>query len=197
MVRCVCASMKPGRRVASPRSIVSAPAGIVALPPTPAIFPSVTTSKPGVERVLLLPSNIRAAFSTYVLLVFGVCAMADKIGKARKPTSSQLHHLRMSFSYWELLDSVSVSPGTHDNSLLTVKVKDCVACFAGPNALRYSAWVSLRFRNLALVIACWPKRTEAFFTVFHTVPQGGPSVLLTPLLPDPETGYVWPVILLS
>src|SRR5258706_4226961 len=62
--RCVCASMKPGRSVASPRSIVSAPAGMAVLAPMPAIFPSVTTSKPGVERVLLLPSNIRAAFST-------------------------------------------------------------------------------------------------------------------------------------
>src|SRR5712692_8666217 len=59
--------MKPGSSVASPRSITSAPAGAAALVPATTIFPSVTTTTPGVTSALLFPSNSRAAFSTYVL----------------------------------------------------------------------------------------------------------------------------------
>jgi len=39
----------------------------------------------------------------------------------------------MSFSYSEHPDSVSVLSGTHDNSLLTEKVKDCMARFEAAN----------------------------------------------------------------
>src|SRR5579862_7227778 len=67
MVRCVCASIKPGSSVASPRSITSAPAGTLAPPPTPTILPSTTTTRPGAASASLFPSNIRAALSTYVL----------------------------------------------------------------------------------------------------------------------------------
>lgn len=56
-----------GRSVASPRSITSAPAGIAAAWPTAAMRPPVTTTSPGVTNVSLLPSNMAAAFRTYVL----------------------------------------------------------------------------------------------------------------------------------
>jgi len=39
----------------------------------------------------------------------------------------------MSFSYSEHPDPVSVLSGTHDNSLLTEKVKDCMARFEAAN----------------------------------------------------------------
>jgi hypothetical protein len=42
--------LKRGSSVASPKSIVSAPAGMGALAPTLEIFASVTTIKPGVNR---------------------------------------------------------------------------------------------------------------------------------------------------
>src|SRR6476646_6846874 len=58
--------MKPGRIVASPRSITSAPAGTA--PPTSAIFPSSTTTTAGETSRSDRPSNIRAAFNT---IVFG------------------------------------------------------------------------------------------------------------------------------
>jgi hypothetical protein len=56
--------MKPGRSVASPSSITSAPAGTGALPPTETIFPSLTTTTPGVESLSLFPSKRRAARMT-------------------------------------------------------------------------------------------------------------------------------------
>src|SRR5580700_11138060 len=63
--------------------MTSAPVGIAAPAPTPAIFPSVTTTIPGFTSASLLPSNIRAALSTYVLLeVF--CAWPNVGDIARK-----------------------------------------------------------------------------------------------------------------
>src|ERR1022692_4498908 len=59
--------MNPGNRVASPRSIVSAPAGMAEAGPTATIFPSVTTTTPGEITWSLLPSNRWAALSTVVL----------------------------------------------------------------------------------------------------------------------------------
>src|SRR5579883_1268664 len=75
MVRCVCASMKPGSSVASPKSITSAPAGVSALFPTDRILPSETTTTPGLTSVLLFPSKSRAAFSTYALPAARSCAI--------------------------------------------------------------------------------------------------------------------------
>src|SRR6516165_2860345 len=68
----MCASIKPGNSVASPRSTTSAPAGIVADAPTATIFPPLTTTKPGMTNISPLPSNNRAAFSTYILSL-GFC----------------------------------------------------------------------------------------------------------------------------
>ena len=53
--------MNPGSSVASPRSITSAFEGIVALAPTPVIFPPDTMTTPGDVTPLLFPSNMRAA----------------------------------------------------------------------------------------------------------------------------------------
>ena len=59
--RCVCASMRPGRSVTSPRSITSAPAGGCALAPTAVILLPSTTTMPGATTASLLPSKRRAA----------------------------------------------------------------------------------------------------------------------------------------
>ena len=75
-MRCVCASMNPGMSVTSPRSITSAPAGTLALAPVPAIFPSVTTTTPGLPIFPLFPSNIRAALMT---VVFPAAAAMPKL----------------------------------------------------------------------------------------------------------------------
>src|ERR1700686_1915586 len=71
--RWVCTSMKPGRSVASPRSITSAPAGSGTPGPTAAMRPPRTTTIPGETTVSPRPSNRRAAFSTSArgTIVFG------------------------------------------------------------------------------------------------------------------------------
>src|SRR5688500_14981413 len=60
---CTCASMRPGRSVASPRSMVRAPVGIVTLlaRPTATIRSSVTTTTPFCRTSPPLPSISRAA----------------------------------------------------------------------------------------------------------------------------------------
>ena len=58
-VTCVCASIRPGSSVESPRSITCAPAG--ASPPTCAILSPSVTTRPGWTTVPLRASNIRAA----------------------------------------------------------------------------------------------------------------------------------------
>ena len=56
--------MKPGKIVASPKSITSLPAGISAPGPTPRIFSPSTTTSPGETTRSLTPSNMRAALIT-------------------------------------------------------------------------------------------------------------------------------------
>jgi hypothetical protein len=56
--------MKPGRIVASPKSITSDPSGISAFAPTPRIFSPKTTTSPGETTRSLTPSNILAALIT-------------------------------------------------------------------------------------------------------------------------------------
>src|SRR5438067_12392198 len=77
---CVCASMKPGRIVASPRSMTCAPAGTA--PPIDLIrLPSITTTAFFVTASEV-PSKSRAAFRA---IVFGCCAAAE-IAKAKRRT---------------------------------------------------------------------------------------------------------------
>src|SRR5580693_5941343 len=56
--------MKPGRSVASPRSMTSELAGISALEPTPRILSPRTTTMPGETTRSEIPSDMRAARST-------------------------------------------------------------------------------------------------------------------------------------
>src|SRR6266487_5743223 len=58
--------MKPGRSVASPRSMTRAPAGVAESEPTASMREPVTTTTAGEETVSPRPSNIRAAFRTTV-----------------------------------------------------------------------------------------------------------------------------------
>ena len=87
-IRCVCASMKPGNRVTSPRSIVLALPGILTDPaaPTAVILLSVTTTTALLIGAAPVPSISRAALNTTVPLptgasgvirVAGVCATTD------------------------------------------------------------------------------------------------------------------------
>src|SRR5580692_1697753 len=78
--------MKPGRSVASPKSMMAAPGGSAALGPTPTILPSETTTIPGAVRVSLLPSNICAALSTYVLPAGFVCCAGATAERVRAST---------------------------------------------------------------------------------------------------------------
>src|ERR1035437_7394956 len=64
IVKCVCASMKPGRIVASPKSMTSDPAGISAFAPTPRIVSPNTTTSPGDTTRSPTPSNILAPLIT-------------------------------------------------------------------------------------------------------------------------------------
>src|SRR6202171_2461943 len=169
--------MKPGRSVASPRSMVSAPAGTAAFAPTPAIFPSVMTIKPGIDSALLLPSKIRAAFSTYVLLAFCVCPRAGSTGPATKPTSSQPHDLRMD----------SLLFGSFSIRFPPCPERTTIACSRKKSRI---AWRALRSEIAYLK---HDMGSAAFFMVFHTLPQGSPSVLLTPLLSAPTLSEYGPL----
>jgi hypothetical protein len=60
------------------------------------------------------------------LLAFCVCAKAGSTGIAIKPTSSQLDHPRMILFSSDIFRFIFCLPGTHDNSLLAEKVKDCM-----------------------------------------------------------------------
>src|SRR5262249_16515122 len=66
-LRCVCASMKPGDRVASPKSITSVPDGTRAELLIPAILSPSTTTLELRNRASDLPSKIRAALITMVI----------------------------------------------------------------------------------------------------------------------------------
>src|SRR6478735_994449 len=77
---CVCASMKPGTSVASPRSITCAPAGATtSLPTASMVFPR-TRMRPGETSLPLAPSNKCAACKT-IGAVSGadVCALPASV----------------------------------------------------------------------------------------------------------------------
>src|SRR5262245_44244775 len=76
---CTCASISPGSRVASPRSMTSAPSGIEAFAPRAVMRSPATITRPGVDNEALLPSYSRAALST---VTFAVVA-AQRTGRAR------------------------------------------------------------------------------------------------------------------
>src|SRR6202034_170442 len=65
MVRCVCASMKPGRSVASPRSITRAPGGMLVLPTDTMRSPRTTITPPLLSSVPV-EANRCAALRTIV-----------------------------------------------------------------------------------------------------------------------------------
>src|SRR5580658_1923970 len=62
--RCTWASINPGSKVASPRSMTCAPSGILLSLPTDWILPSTTTTKPCCTSVPDAESNSRSALST-------------------------------------------------------------------------------------------------------------------------------------
>ena len=71
-VRWVCASMKPGESVASPRSMTSAPAGMDRSVPTATIFGPCTRTTPLAWSASALPSNSRAALTAMTGGAFGL-----------------------------------------------------------------------------------------------------------------------------
>src|SRR6185369_14506915 len=92
----VWASMRPGRRVASPRSMVSAPAGMAAVGPTATILSLVTTMRPGETMRSDLPSKRRAALRTYVLSA----ADSERARRKKEVTRIILDILRARVQWW-------------------------------------------------------------------------------------------------
>src|ERR1700693_2452559 len=113
-VRCVCASISPGRRVTSPRSITSAPAG--AAPPTWAIRSPFTTTSAGCTTVPLRASNRRAA-----LIATGLVARSATIRNMKTSDPALVSHRTGGFRlravrYFGLV--VSPGPAAEDDPLL-------------------------------------------------------------------------------
>ena len=81
-VRWVCASMKPGESVASPRSMTSAPAGMERSVPTARIFGPCTRTTPLAWSASALPSNSRAAFTAMTGGAFALDSWAGAGGVA-------------------------------------------------------------------------------------------------------------------
>src|SRR6186713_1939866 len=78
--------MKPGKSVASPRSITLAPAGTARPDPAARIFPPSTITTPSRAAVSPLPSKIRAALRTTTSAAGGVSAEAAAAVRASTAT---------------------------------------------------------------------------------------------------------------
>src|ERR1700730_1285573 len=86
--------MKPGRSVASPRSMTRAPAGTAESEPTASMREPRTTTTAGEETVSPRPSNIRAAFKT---TVSGSAAQSDADRKSKIATPEILRTITIPF----------------------------------------------------------------------------------------------------
>src|SRR5260221_12078146 len=96
--------MKPGRSVASPRSIISAPAG--AAPPTETILPPSMTRRPGEATVPDLESKILAALSAIAWEESAASTLADATRSSNEIARSAPANPRLIFLSLEVLAGI-------------------------------------------------------------------------------------------
>src|SRR5579863_108903 len=104
-IKCVWQSIRPGRRVASPRSITCAPSGTVTPFPAAVIFSPSTTTTGSRTMVPLLTSNMRAARRATALGGLSCCAGARAHDTARQMLSTAARDRRTGnlLQVWRIL----------------------------------------------------------------------------------------------
>ena len=90
MVRCVCRSIKPGSKVASPKSSTVAPGGTLRLAPTSAIFSPSTRTIAGTSGARPRPSIRRPAL--IIVMGAGVGCVSATAGRHVVPPSATRKH---------------------------------------------------------------------------------------------------------